>query len=378
MIYLDYAATTPVHPEVIEAMQPFFAERYGNPSSLHVFGQQARKGLEAARETVAAVLGARPQEIVFTGGGSESDNLAIAGVMRANATRGRHLIISAVEHSAVTACARALEKEGFEISVAPVSSHGALDLRRFESLVRPDTVLVSVMLANNETGVIQPIRQLSDMLKARGVLLHTDAVQGVGKIPAKVNELGVDLLSLSAHKIYGPKGIGALFVRAGTRIEPIIHGGHHEHGLRGGTAAVPLAVGLAKALELVESERDNEMPRLRALRDMLETELLRALKGVVVNGKGAERLPQISNMSFEGVNGERLLLNLDAKGVAVSTGAACTTGVEEPSHVLTAMGLPRDLAFGSVRFSLGKWTTDRDIRDAVDAVIACVRKLRES
>ncbi|MDQ7780225.1 MAG: cysteine desulfurase family protein, partial [Planctomycetota bacterium] len=268
--------------------------------------------------------------------------------------------------------------QGFVIDFAPVTPDGIVDTAGLVRLLRDDTILVSVMLANNETGAIQPLRELADILRPRGVLFHTDAVQAVGKIVVDVNGLGLDLLSLSAHKIYGPKGVGALYVRKGTRIEPIIHGGHHEHGLRGGTESVPLVVGLASALELASAERETEMPRLAALRATLEKGILADVGGAVVNALKAPRLPQISSISFDGVNGETLLLNLDANGIAVSTGAACSSGAEDPSHVLTAMGLPRNLALAGVRFSLGKWTTDEDIARTVKTVVACVEKLRRT
>lgn len=375
-VYLDNNATTPVHPLVLEAMIPFFKETFGNASSVHYFGQQAKKALEESREKVAAFIGAKAGEIVFTSGGTESDNLAIKGVAYANRAKGRHIITSSIEHHAVLNVCKQLEKEGFEVTYLPVNRYGEVSPESVEDAIRPDTILITVMHANNEVGTLQPIDAIGKIAKARQILFHTDAVQSVGKVPVNVGSFNVDLLSLSSHKIYGPKGVGALYVRRGTRILPLFQGGHHERRRRAGTENVPGVVGLGRACELAAENMDEEAGKLLALMDRLQSGLERKVEDVLLNGHPTKRLPNTLNMSFAGVEGESLLLNLDMEGIAVSTGSACTSGTLEPSHVLSAMGVDPQLAQGSLRFSLGRENTEEDI-DYVLAVISdIVKRLR--
>ncbi|MGD1212377.1 MAG: cysteine desulfurase family protein [Candidatus Acidiferrales bacterium] len=366
-IYLDHAATTPVRLEVIEAMTPFFSEVFANPSSLHTAGQKARRALDEARETVAWCLGALPDEITFTSGGTESDNLALKGALRA--TRKRHVIVSAIEHRAVLNTADALAECGIEITHAPVDSFGVVDREALRKLLRPDTGLVSVMLGNNETGVLQPVQKIAAMTRSAGITMHTDAVQTVGKVLVNVDALGVDLLSVSAHKFNGPKGVGALYVRRGTRIAGLIHGGHQEHEHRAGTENLPGIVGLAKAMDLACREMPEQSVRLAALRDRLEQGILESIPGVHVNGHPTRRLPQILSVAFDGVNADELLMALDVRGVSASVGSACMAGAMEGSHVLQAMGLRPELIKGSMRFSFGR---DNTIEE-VDQVLAILR-----
>ncbi|NLG27350.1 MAG: cysteine desulfurase [Chloroflexi bacterium] len=369
-IYLDHSATTPVRPEVVAAMQPYWSEHAGNPSSLHSDGAAAKAALDAARETVAEALGATPVEIVFNGGGTEGDNQALFGVAAALRERGRHIVSSAIEHHAVLNACRWLQSQGHEVTYVPVSAAGLVDPDAVARALRPDTVLVSIMLANNEVGSIQPVRAIVDLAHARGVLVHTDAVQAIGKMPVRVDELGVDLLALTAHKFYGPKGTGALYVRRGTPIEPTLYGGHQERGLRPGTQNMPGIVGLAEALRLAVSECAHEATRLAGLRDRLQAGIASAIDDVVVNGDAAQRLPGILNVSFGRIDGESLLMALDLAGIAVSTGSACASGAAEPSHVLTALRLDPRYVTGSLRFSLGRSTTIDDI----DQTLAVLRE----
>ena len=375
-IYLDHAATTPMRPEVLDAMLPCFSSTFGNASSIHQLGQAAKRVLEDARETVARCIGARPEEVCFTSGGTESDNLAIKGVAHANSTKGRHLVTSQVEHHAVLNCFGFLEQHGFEVSYLPVDRFGVVELGALEAALRLDTTLVSVMLANNETGTLEPVSQIARTARERGIPVHTDAVQALGKIPVHVDDLGVDLLSISAHKIQGPKGVGALYIRRGTRIEPLLHGGHHERHKRAGTENVAAIAGLAKAMELAVKETAALSERLASLRDRLERGIRRRIPHVHLNGHCESRLPNILNMNFEFVEGESLLLALDMHGVAVATGSACTSGSLEPSHVLEAMGVPRERAQGSLRFSLGRDNTEDQIDFVVDKVDEVVQRLR--
>jgi len=375
-IYMDHSATTPVREEVVEAMLPFFGREYGNASSIHTFGQRAHKALEEARHTVASLLGASPEEIVFTSGGTESNNLAIKGVAAALAERGRHIVTSSIEHHAVLNVCAALEADGLRVTRLLVDSRGLVDPDELRRALRPDTVLVSIMMANNEVGTIEPIKELAAVAAESGVAFHTDAVQAVGKVPVDVEELGVDLLSVSAHKIYGPKGVGALYVRRGTRIQPVQQGGHHEKGRRAGTENIPGIVGMAKAFELACREMSEEADRLRALRDRLQNGLAERIQNVAVNGHPSERLPHLLNMSFHNVEGESVLLGLDAVGVAVSTGSACTSGTLEPSHVLTAMGIPPEVAHGTMRFSLGRMNTVEDVDYVVEHLPGIIERLR--
>jgi cysteine desulfurase len=378
-IYLDHAAATPVRPEVLEAMLPWFSRGFANSSSLHRSGQEAKRALEEARERVAACLGAEATEVLFTAGGTESDNLAVQGVLRAGARKGRrHIVTSAIEHRAVLNCVRALEREGCEATFLPPDRSGVVDPDALRQAVRSDTALVSIMLANNETGAIQPAREIAHFLRERGIPFHTDAVQAVGKMSVDVRALGADLLSLSAHKFNGPKGVGALYVRQGTPIEALLHGGGQERLLRPGTENIPAIVGLARALALAQDELTTWPPRLSALRDRLEQALFRLIPDEHLNGPPAGRLPHILNIAFAGVEGESLLLALDAQGIRVSTGSACASGETESSHVLRAMGIEPALARGSLRFSVGIGNTPEQMDRAAGCVAQAVAQLRRA
>ena len=376
-VYLDYAATTPCRPEVSEAMLAHQGASFGNPSSLHRYGQRSKQVLEQSRRKVAALLGAAPESVVFTAGGTDSDNLAIQGVAQAAGAGRRHLITTAIEHHAVLHTFEHLEGLGYEVTYLPVDAEGIVRLDALAEALRPDTLLVSVMLANNETGAIQPVAQVVELARPYGALVHTDAVQAVGKLPVQVEALGVDLLSLTAHKFYGPRGVGALYVRPGTPIAPLRYGGSQERKLHPGTENVAGIVGLATALELAERERADESERLRALAEHLEQGILARIPDVARNGPPAERrLPHILNMSFGRAEGESILLALDSQGIAVSTGSACASGAVDPSHVLLAMGLSRAQAAGSVRFSLGHSTTSEDIDYTLDVLARVIESLR--
>ena len=376
-VYLDHSATTPVRKEVVEAMLPFYTETYGNASSVHKFGQNARKALEDARRQVARAIGASPEEVYFTSGGTESDNMAVKGAMRARRAKGTHFITSSIEHLAVLNCGKALEKQDFRVTYLPVDENGVVELDALEQAIDAETGLISVMLANNETGVIQPIPEIVEIAQRHDVPVHTDAVQALGKIPVNVDKLGVDLLSISGHKIYGPKGIGVLYMRKSTRIKPLLHGGHHERNKRPGTENVPSIVGLGKAVELAMDEMDEVSGRLKELRDRLEQGIRDNVENVYLNGHPEKRLPNVLNMSFEYVEGESLLLTLDHKGVAVSTGSACTSGSLEPSHVLKAMGMDPALSHGSLRFSLGRDNTAEQMDYVVECLGEVVERLRQ-
>lgn len=375
-VYLDHSATTPVHPDVLAAMLPYFSEKFGNASSIHAWGREARKAVETAREQVARLIGADPREIVFTSGGTESDNLAIRGVAIANAQRGKHIITSAVEHHAVLHVCEALEKEGFTVTYLPVDQYGMVSPADVEKALRPDTILVTLMHANNEVGTIQPLAEIGRLLKTRRIYFHTDAVQSVGKIPVNVDELSVDLLTISGHKIYGPKGVGALYIRKGTKIESLAKGGGHERGRRAGTENVPGIVGLGAACAIAAAELESENRRLTELRDRLIKGILERIPDVVLNGHPTERLPHNVNISVKYVEGESMLLNLDMKGIAASSGSACTSGSLEPSHVLIAMGVPHEVAHGSLRLTLGRMTTAEDIDYVLATLPEIVARLR--
>jgi cysteine desulfurase len=377
-IYFDNAATSPVRAEVVEAMSPFHAHVYGNPSSLHQTGQRAKRALEEARRTVADVIGADPGEIFFTSGGTESNNLALRGVAHAKAGRGRHIITSSIEHHSVLNVCHALEKEGFEVTYLPVDRSGGVDLVALMESIRTDTILVSIMLANNEVGVIQPLSQVSAMIRARGIVLHTDACQAIGKMPVCVRYLGVDLLSLTAHKFYGPKGQGALYVRKGTGITPLLQGGHQERLLRPGTENLAGIAGLSAAIRLASEALPAESIRIGALRDRLEREVLARIDDVSLNGHRDLRVCNIANISFGALEAESLLLVLDMQGIAVSTGSACNAGSTEPSHVLLAMGLDQDLAQGSLRFSLGRQNTQAEVDELIEVLAETVDRLRRN
>ena len=377
MIYLDHAATTCVLPEVVEAMLPFFTREYGNPSNVYSLSMRARRAVDGARETVALCLGARQaSEIVFTGSGTEADNLALLGLARAHRGRGDHVITTRIEHHAVLHACDALESEGFRVTRLPVDGHGRVDPQSVVAACQRGTILVSVMLANNEIGTLQPVAEIAALLKDSGILLHTDAVQAVGSIPVDVRSLGVDALSLSAHKFYGPKGVGALYLRAGTRIQPILHGGGQERGLRSGTENVPGLVGLARALELACQQPGDREVHLRGLRDRLIQGILGELPGAHLTGHPDLRLPGTASFVFEGAEGESILLQLDRKGICASTGSACSTATLEPSHVLKALNIPLKLAHGSLRLTLGRENTVEEVDQAIAAVVAAVRKLR--
>ncbi len=377
VIYLDYNATTPCDPRVVDAMLPYFGQRFANPSSRsHRPGQEAALAVEDARRSVANVLGVRPAEVVFTAGATEANNMAIRGVAEVLASRGRHLVSQVTEHPSVLEPLRWLERRGWEVELLGVDRHGRVRLEELEKAVRPDTVLVSLMAANNETGTLQPVAEAARLAHAKGALLHCDAAQAVGKVVLNVEALGADLLSLSAHKFYGPKGVGALVVRraAGVRPRPVLVGSSQEGGLRPGTLNVPGIVGLATALTLAAGGLRDEEAALAALRDGLERRLREALDGVHVHGHPVHRLPGTTNLGFDGVDGEALLASLG--GLAVSPGSACASGSPEPSPVLSAMGVPADLARASFRISLGRPTTEEEVERAAELLMAAVRRLR--
>ena len=376
-VYLDYNATTPVEPAVLDAMLPYFSAEFGNASSIHTPGQKARAAVETAREQVAALIGARPREIIFTSGGTESDNHAIFGIVFSSATPHPHVITSFVEHEAVLNACQALEKRGVSVTYLPVDQEGLIDLERLRGVIRAETVLITIMHANNELGTVQPLEQIGRIAKEADVYFHTDAVQAAGKIPIDVNQLQVDLLSISGHKLYGPKGVGALYVRGGTRVRQLLYGGHHQRGFRPGTENVAGIVGLGKAAELSRKSLAEDARRSSALRDQLEQGLLRSVPQSRVNGGTSPRTPNTTNLVFPGIEGEALLIALDLKGLACSTGAACSSGAVEPSHVLTAIGLPPEEARASLRFSLGRHTMQADIDFALQVVPAAVAQLRE-
>jgi cysteine desulfurase len=377
MIYLDHAATTPLDAEVLEEMLPYLSGAYGNPSSVYQLGRQARSALDAARDLVAAALGCQAREIIFTSGGSESDNLAIRGVARRNRDRGRHLVCSQVEHHAVLHTCQDLEREGFEVTYLPVDRHGRVDPTALREALRPETILVSVMTANNEVGTIQPVRELSDITHEHSsAYFHTDAVQAFGKVPIRVDDLGVDLLSLSAHKIYGPKGSGCLYVRMGTRITPLITGGGHERNRRAGTENVAGVVGLAKAVEIADRDFDRDVPPLLTLQSQLIESMATTLPDAVLTGHPDERLPHNASFLIPGVEGDSLLMLLDRAEVCASSGSACTSGSLEPSHVLLAMGIQPRAALGSLRLTVGKGTAAAEVDTAVGVIGEAVGQLR--
>jgi cysteine desulfurase len=372
-VYLDNNATTPVLPEVFEAMLPYFGERFGNASSIHAYGQDARSAVERSRESLAALLGCRASEIVFTSGGTESDNLAISGLVKP----GDHIITSSIEHHAVLFACKHWQETGVEVTYLPVDGRGLVDPDDVRRAIRPNTKLISIMMANNETGVIQPVEEVGKIAAEAEVLFHTDAVQAVGKIPVDVNRIGCHALSLSGHKLHGPQGVGALYVRKGTRIQPLFYGGRHERSRRAGTENVPGIVGLGKAAELaMQGFADGTDIKMAALRDELERRILNAVDEAGINGEGAPRVPNTTNIYFHHIEGEAMVIALDLKGLAISTGAACASGAIEPSHVLTAMGMRGDRARGSIRFSLGKQNTAQDINCALTLVPPVVGRLR--
>ncbi len=377
-VYFDHSATTPVHPQVAEEMYRFLIDHnFGNPTSLHYFGRIAHQAVEEAREKVARAIGADPREIVFTSGGTESDNMAIHGIAYTNRDRGNHIITSAVEHHAVLNTVKALGKQGFTITILPVDQYGMVSVDDVANAITDKTILITIMHANNEVGTIMPIAEIGKLTRERGIIFHTDAVQSFGKIPVRVDELGVDLLSLSGHKIYGPKGIGALYIRKGTRWkQTLFHGGAQERLRRAGTENVPGIVGLGKAAELAVENMAAENEKLRALRDKLIREVTGRFKHVKLTGHPAIRLPNHASFCFEYIEGESMLLSLDMKGVAASSGSACTSGSLEPSHVLLAMGIPPEVAHGSIRLTLGRDNTEEDVDYFLEVMEPIVERLR--
>jgi cysteine desulfurase len=373
-VYLDNNATTPVLREVMAAMQPYFGEHFGNASSIHHHGQETRAAVERARESVAALLGCRSAEIVFTSGGTEADNLAIFGITGP----GQHVITSTIEHHAVLNSCKYLEASGSEVTYVPVDGRGQVDPEDLRRALRPNTRLITIMLANNETGVLQRVEEIAKVAAEADVYFHTDAVQGAGKVALDVKRIGCDLLSISGHKMHAPQGVGALYVKKGTALRPMLHGGSHERQRRAGTENVPGIVALGKAAELArEAFARGDLDRMAALRDRLEQSILREIEGAAVNGEGAERVPNTTSIRFDCIEGEALVIALDLKGLAVSTGAACSSGAIEPSHVLTAMGMRPEQARGSLRFSLGKQNVSDDIEFALSLIPPTVARLRE-
>jgi cysteine desulfurase len=375
-IYLDYAATTPTHPEVMKAMLPYFADSFGNPSSIHSYGQEAKDAVERARVKVAALIGAKSEEIVFTGSGTEADNFAVKGVALSRQAKGNHIITSSIEHHAVLETCKFLGKQGFSITYLPVDGYGMVDPNDAKKAITKKTILVSIMHANNECGTIEPVAEIGNIAREAEIYFHTDAVQTVGHIPLDVNKSNVDLLSISAHKLYGPKGVGALFIRKGTRISSFMHGGNQERGRRASTENVPGIVGFGKAAEIAQQEMLEEAQKLTALRDRLIEGILEGIEYTQLNGHPVKRLPNSVNVSINYVEGESILLNLDLDGICASTGSACSSEDLAPSHVLVAMGLPHLQAHSSLRFTLGKWTTEEDISKVLDVLPGIISKLR--
>jgi cysteine desulfurase len=374
--YLDSNATTPLDPRVREAMAPYLAERFANPSAIYKFAQEVRGDVEAARERVAQLIHADPEEIIFTSGGTEADNTAVKGVAFALQDKGKHIITSPIEHHAVLTTCQYLEGFGFELTLLPVDRYGIVDLAALKKAIRRDTVLITIMHANNEIGTIEPIEDIVRLAHEHRIYVHTDAVQTVGKLPIDVKELGVDLLSLSGHKIYGPKGIGALYVRKGVKIEPLLHGGHHEKNRRAGPENVPGIIGLGKAAEVAQAELSQNERKVRVLRDRLEQGILERIPEVFVNGHPEKRLFNTLNCCLKGIEGESILLNLDFEGICASSGSACTSGSLDPSHVLLAIDLPHEIAHGSLRLSLNKFNTDEDVDKVLEVLPRITERLR--
>lgn len=373
-IYLDHNATTPIHPEVLKEMKNALELTYGNASTLYLIGTEAKKKLEEARGRVASLIGAKTEEIIFTGGGTEANNLALFGICRARKKEGNHIITSKIEHDSVLNSAKALERDGFNITYLPVDSYGMVDPGELRKAIRPDTILISIMHSNNETGTIQTIKDMTEITREKGIPFHTDAVQSIGKINVDVAGFGADLLTIASHKIYGPKGVGALYIKKGTRLQPILYGGHQEKGYRPGTEDVPGIIGFGKAAEI--SMKNTEDNRLVGLRDRLYNSIKDKIEMVRLNGHPNERLPNTLNISIEFVEGEGMVLALDDLGISVGTGSACATATLEPSHVLAAMGVPPQIAHCTLRFSLGRDTTDEDIDRVIEVMPGIVKKMR--
>ena len=375
-IYLDYAATTPTHPEVVKAMLPYLTNVFGNPSTIYSYGQEARGAVEEARTNVAELIGARGEEITFTSGGTEADNFALKGIAYASEHKGDHIITTSIEHHAVVESCKFLERRGFKVTYLPVDGYGLVAPQDIKKAITNKTILISVIHANNEVGTIEPIGEIGKIAKEAGICFHTDAVQTVGHIPVNVDTLGVDLLSISAHKVYGPKGVGALYIKKGTRLIPLMHGGEQEKRHRAGTENVPAIVGLGKAVELAGQEMDKETEWLTCLRDKLIKGLLERIDHIRLNGHPLKRLPNNVNVSVDFVEGESMLLNLDLEGICASTGSACSSSSLEPSHILLALGLSPEQAHGSLRFTLGRENTEEDIECVLEVLPRVVAKLR--
>jgi len=376
-IYLDYAATTPVDPRVIRTMLPYFNKKFGNTMSLHSFGQEAKSALEENREEVAGLMGAKPNEIVFTGSATESNNLALKGVAFANRNKGNHIIISSIEHPCIMESAIWLETQGFEITRLPVDKYGFISLEDLKKAIKKETILVSIIHASNEIGTIEPIEEIGKICKGKGVYFHTDAAQTFGKIPIDVNKMNIDLLSASSHKMYGPKGAACLYVKEGVNIQPILHGGGQEMGLRSATVNVPAIVGMAQACKIAKREMKKEGQKLTKLRDRLIKGVLKKIPNSYLNGHPQKRLANNANFWFEFVEGESIVIQLDLLGIAASTGSACSSAKLEPSHILMAIGLKHEQAHGSLRLTLGRWTTEKEIGFVLKVLPKIIKKLRE-
>ncbi|MFH1577752.1 MAG: cysteine desulfurase NifS [Candidatus Omnitrophota bacterium] len=375
-IYLDYAATTPTDPEVVKTMLPYFTDIFGNPSSIHSFGQETKAAIEGARETIASLIGAAPEEIIFTSGGTESNNFALKGLAYANQNKGNHIITSSIEHHAVIEPCKFLENKGFKVTYLPVDKDGLVDPEQVKKAITPKTILISIMYANNEIGTIEPIGQIGKITREREIYFHTDAVQVFGHIPINVDALNVDLLSISAHKLCGPKGIGALYVRKGTKMNSFMHGGEQERRRRASTENVPAIVGFGKAAEIAKVTMAGEEKKLTLLRDKLIKGIFKKIDYVHLNGHQTRRLPNNVNLSVEFIEGESMLLNLDLEGIAASTGSACSSSSLEPSHVLLALGLSHELAHGSLRFTMGRYTREEEVNYLLEILPKIVDKLR--
>lgn len=376
VVYMDNASTTPVDPRVAEVMHDYFVTHFGNASSIHEFGREAREAIDNARQVVAKAIGAEEEEIIFTSGGTEADNLALKGIAFSDEYEGKHIITSVIEHSAILKTAKFLEKQSFEVTYLPVDREGLISVEDVQNAIRPDTILISVMYANNEIGTVQPLEEISKLARENNIVLHTDAVQAIGKLDVDINKLGVDLLSMSSHKIHGPKGVGFLYIRKGTVIEPLLHGGGHEYNLRSGTENVPGIVGFAKAMELATTELDKKANYMMQLRDKLIDGVLKRIKGSYLNGHRTKRLPNNANFRFDQINGEALILDLDMNGISASTGSACSSHETDPSHVLLALGLSHNEAEGSLRLTLSTETTEADINYVLEVLPNSISKLR--